>query len=117
MSNEFATKCRDRICRVFLDLGLEPPAFEWREGDLKYLAGEFDREGRKYRIEIYDENVVMHEGKRYYECYMRGEFRSEEALIEGFAVRLTRLLSGGPWEGHDETAVGRVWAYAKRIFN
>jgi hypothetical protein len=115
LSKEFAARCRDRILDVFASLDLEPPRFQAREGNLPYIAGEFAHGGRTYRIEIYNENVVMHEGGRYYECYMRDEFQNEESLIRGFAIRLTRLLSGGPWEGPDEKSVfDRIVAFARK---
>jgi hypothetical protein len=50
----------------------------------------------------------MHKGERYFECYMQEEFVSEQALIEGFAVRLDRYLSGGPWAGPDEKGLPDV---------
>jgi hypothetical protein len=48
---------------------------------------------------------------------MPKELRSEEALIEAFAGRLTRLLSGGTWEEPSEQPwwLGRIRALAERI--
>ncbi len=37
---------------------------------------------------------------------MPAEFESETALIEGFASRLDRYLSGGPWAEPDEKSFG-----------
>jgi len=114
LSAGFGDKCKDRIIGTFSRLGLTVPVFEPRIGELPYLAGEFVHAGRKYRIEIYDKNVVMHEGPHYYECYMREEWKSEEGLVSGFVARLERLLSGGTWQGPEEKRTwDRVVAFVK----
>jgi hypothetical protein len=48
---------------------------------------------------------------------MDEEFKSESSLVEGFAGRLDRYLSGGPWGGTDEKGLpDRVKEKVKRIF-
>jgi hypothetical protein len=102
LSEFFVAKCQARILETFDHLRIPAPTFERREGDLPYLAGEFVAQGKRYTIEIYDKTVVMHQDRHYYECYMRAEWKSEDALINSFVARLERLLSGGSWEGPDE---------------
>jgi hypothetical protein len=115
-SPTFKDRCRDRILTVFSALHLQAPSFEQRYGTGS-LAGDFEIGGTPHEIEIYGEGVVMHSGRHAYECYMPKELRSEEALIEAFAGRLTRLLSGGTWEEPSEQPwwLGRIRALAERI--
>lgn len=70
-------------------------------------------EGEDHRIEIYRDEVVMHQGDRLFEPYMPREFESNEAQIRGFCERLDRYLSGGDWEGPDE--VGPLGRFLKRF--
>ncbi len=70
--------------------------------------------GQEYRIEVYDDIVVMHQGEdRYFECYQTEEFSSDSSLIDGFVGRLESYLRGEPWEGHDED--GRLVKLAKGV--
>lgn len=115
-SKDFKVRCRDRVLEVFASLGGEAPTFRALRGDLEYLSGDFQHEGRTYTIEIYDENVLVQEGKHRYECYLREEWVSEESLLNGFASRLTRLLSGGPWAAPGEGSfLSRVGAAIKKL--
>jgi hypothetical protein len=98
----FQQACIQRIGEVFSRHHLETPPFIRGEGSAGWYWATFSLEGQEHRIEVYPDIVVMHRDESYFECYMDEEWKSEEALIEGFATRLDRYLSGGPWAGPDE---------------
>lgn len=105
MKNEqttFQQTCILRIQEVFSRHKLEVPLFIPGEGSFGWYWATFSLEGQEHRIEVYPDIVVMHRGESYFECYMDEEWKSEEALIAGFATRLDRYLSGGPWAGPGE---------------
>jgi hypothetical protein len=99
---EFQQKCVARLLEVFVENGLDEVRFERRSNGLNWFAAEFTLKGRQHTVGVYERDVTMTAGDSLFECYMRHEFASEEALIESFAARLDRYLSGGPWEGLDE---------------
>ncbi|HKI00414.1 MAG TPA: hypothetical protein VKK31_00395 [Thermoanaerobaculia bacterium] len=98
----FQQACIQRIEEVFSRHHLEAPSFMQGEGSSGWYWATFSLKGQEHRIEVYPDIVVMHRGESYFECYMDEEWKSEEALIEGFAIRLDRYLSGGSWAGPDE---------------
>jgi hypothetical protein len=98
----FQQGCLRRIGEVFARHHLEEPSFIRGEGSSGWYWANFSFNGEEHRIEVYPDIVVMHRGESYFECYMDEEWKSKEALIEGFATRLDRYLSGGPWAGPDE---------------
>ena len=98
----FQKGCIQRIQEVFSRHALDAPSFVPGEGSSGWYWATFSRNGQEHRIEVYPDIVVMHRGESYFECYMDEEWTSEEALIQGFATRLDRYLSGGPWAGPDE---------------
>lgn len=102
ISSEFRERCRARLVGVFAGLGLQLPRFREVRGERPSLTAQFEHQGRSHDIEIYADDVVMLEGKSLYECYLRREYRNDESLIEGFASRLSRYLTGGSWAGPDE---------------
>ena len=109
---DFREPCRDRVMATFSALGLDVPGFREVE-DANYLLAEFEHRGRTHRIEIYDDSVVMLEGRHLFEAYMAKENESTQSLIDGFTTRLSRYLTGGPWEGPDEKGpIDRVRAAA-----
>jgi hypothetical protein len=113
---DFRKACRERVVTTFTTLGLAAPGFREVEGG-RYLVAEFEHRGRTHRIEIYDDSVVMLEGRYLFEAYMPKENESEQALIDGFTARLSRYLTGGPWDGLDEKSpIDRVRAAAARVF-
>jgi hypothetical protein len=52
---------------------------------------------KEYVVAIYDDEINIVQGPNLYECFLPDEFGSDEALVESFATRLRRLLSGGDW--------------------
>lgn len=98
----FQRACIQKIGEVFSRQGLDAPPFVRGEGSSGWYWATFSLNGQEHRIEVYPDIVVMHRGESYFECYMDEEWASEEALIQGFATRLDRYLSGGPWAGPDE---------------
>lgn len=99
---DFQKTCIQRIGEVFSRHHIETPQFVRGEGSSGWYQATFPLNGQEHRIEVYPDIVVMHRGESYFECYMDEEWKSEDALIEGFATRLDRYLSGGPWAGPDE---------------
>jgi hypothetical protein len=117
---DFQRVCLQRIAEVFSTHHLEEPSFVRGEGSSGWYWATFLFDGQEHRIEVYPDNVVMHRGESHFECYMDEEWKSEEALIEGFATRLDRYLSGGPWGGPDEKGLPdlimeRVGRTARRL--
>ena len=105
---DFQKDCIQRIGEVFSRHHLEPPTFVRGEGSSGWYWAIFSLNAQEHRIEVYPNIVVMHRGESYFECYMDEEWKSEEALIEGFATRLDRYLSGGSWAGPDEKGLPDV---------
>lgn len=98
----FQQTCIQRLGEVFSRHDLDAPSFVRGEGSSGWYWATFSLNGQEHRIEVYPDIVVMHRGESYFECYMDEEWKSEETLVEGFATRLDRYLSGGPWAGPDE---------------
>lgn len=112
----FQGLCGERLSQVMLRHGRDV-SFKHVNGDPGPIAVVFEFDGRTHEIGIYEDTVNMREGKSLFECYMTEEFESELALIEGFATRLDRYLSGGPWEGPDETGLpDLIKGSVKRFF-
>lgn len=99
---EFQEACIRRVREVLIDHGLQEPLFHCEGGKSVYCSTLFKFRELAHLLEVYEDIVVMHQGEQYFECYMPEELKSDAALIEGFAARLDRYLSGGPWEGPDE---------------
>jgi len=120
MESGFKETCVARLNQVLYAHGFTDGAFEDDPEGLQYLRRAIHHAGRDYRIEVYDGLVVMHavNGGYRYECYLREEFASGEAQIEGFARRLDRFLGGGAWEGPDEgdSLVDELIAWLRRFF-
>lgn len=115
----FQRECARRLDETIAEHGLGRPTWSLKTDGRHRLEGHFEFEGKAYRIEIYSDVVVMHQDddRRYFESYMPEEFRSESSLIEGFASRLDRFLSGGDWAGPDEKgSAGSIKAGFKRLF-
>jgi len=104
---------RDRIVGVFTKLGLRPPVFLPVGAQGEYLSGGFQHQNRMYTIEIYDEDVLMHEGTSIYECYSREDYRGSEALVNSFTDHLSRYLSGQPW--YKNALLDHVRSVLKRL--
>ena len=99
----FREECRERIAAVITSRGLPPPTFRaWGDDEVRFLA-QFEHAGCLHEIEISEHDIVMTQGRQLFECYLRGEYRDNESLIQGFTDRLGRYLSGGGWAGPDET--------------
>ena len=113
---EFQQACIERLSQV-LKKHKKEGSFEHQVNGLVRFTVVFDFEGRTYEIGIYKETVTMWEGRSLFECYMPEEFESEPALIDGFATRLDRYLSGGPWEGPAEKGLpDLIKENVKRLF-
>lgn len=110
----FQRLCIRRIGEILASHGLQTPTFQRQ--DRGWFLGEFRFRERAYRIEVYGDMVVMHEGRYYYEPYMREEFKSDQTLVDGFATRLDRLLSGGQWEGPDEGMLSAIKVKLTKLF-
>jgi hypothetical protein len=97
----FQEICIPRIVGILQGHGIDA-RLTLGEGSPTWYWTTFLINAREHRIEIYSDIAVMHQDDRYFECYMPEEFENGSTLIEGFATRLDRYLSGGPWEGPDE---------------
>lgn len=92
----------ERIREVLARHGYGDVPFEYLTNGLPRYVAEIDIQGKPHEIEVYETGPVMLSGKQLFEPYMREEFQSEEALREGFALRLDRYLGVGEWRGPDE---------------
>ena len=68
--NAFQRTCIGRIGETLATHALQVPTFHRQ--DRGWYVGEFRFRERAYRIEVYDDLVVMHAGRYYYEPYMPG---------------------------------------------
>lgn len=105
---EFQRACSRRLAEVLSGHGLGPATFVLGEGAPEWYWMSFQIAGKDHRIEIYPKIVVMHQDDRYFESYMPYEFKSEASLVDGFANRLDRYLSGGPWADPSEQSFAEV---------
>jgi hypothetical protein len=102
VATQFQLNCAQRVLEVFSSHGAFTPDFVLGEGSPHWYWSSFRFRQELHRIEIYPKIVVMHQGDRYFECYLAQELVNEQTLIDGFATRLNRYLSGGPWASTDE---------------
>lgn len=115
-SRAFQQSCVERLQEVLATHGYNEVAFEYITRGHPYYLARLDFENRAHEIEVYEDGPVMHRGEELFEPYMSEEFESEAALREGFATRLDRYLSGGPWEGPDEPGLWEsVRRYVRRL--
>lgn len=68
------------------------------EGNITWYWATFSIGDRKHQIEIYPSIAVMHHDHLDSEDLIPGEFKTMSTLVESFASRLDRYLSGGPWK-------------------
>lgn len=100
--HEFQLRCVQRLSEVLAKHDQVNRNFRHFTNGLDRFVATVIVDGRAHEIGVYADSVTMWEDDKLFECYMPEEFTSESALIEGFATRLDRYLSGGPWEGPDE---------------
>lgn len=94
-----------RLQDVLAEHGYTENAFTYNtEGFPAYIT-DFAFCDQTHTIAIYENDILMYAGNQLFECYMREEYKSNSKLIDGFATRLDRYLSGGPWEGPDEKSL------------
>lgn len=117
-SRTFQASCVERIRGVLAEHGYADVTFVRRtDGRFRWVAS-FVFQGKRHKIEVYEDGPVMLCGKQLFEPYQPEEFQDKQALREGFATRLDRYLSGGSWEGPDEAGVWEsLKASLKRIFS
>ncbi len=94
-----------RVLEVLSKHSLDHVRFDHRSNGLEWFAADFVLNGREHTIGVYDDDVTMTAESRLFECYLRREYLSEATLVDGFSARLTRYLSGGPWDDPDEQGV------------
>ena len=107
-----------RLNQVLSAHGITEGAFE--EAGPDHLRRFVRHKGEEFVIGVTTGMVVMEsrDGRCRYEPQLRQEFSSGQAMIEGFATRLDRLLGGGPWELPDEvdSLVDKLIALGRRVF-
>lgn len=91
----------ERVKEVLEKHGIKAE-FRLNIGAQKAYWTSFVFKGEEHTVAVYEDNANMQQGPNLFECYMPDEFKSDASLIEGFAVRLDRYLSGGDWEGEGE---------------
>lgn len=91
-----------RLNQVLYAHGIMEGAFE--EAGPDHLRRVIRHKGEEFAIGVTTGMVVMEsrDGRCRCEPQLRQEFSSGQAMIDGFATRLDRLLGGGPWELPDE---------------
>lgn len=113
-ANPFLESAQRAVSFVLRRHGIDPDFKTQIHNGKSWLSHSFVRNGQRYRIEIYEDSVVMHQGDRLFEPYMTQEFESDQAQIQGFCERLDRYLGGGDWEGPNED--GPVIRFFRRLF-
>ena len=107
-----------RLNQVLHAHGVTEGAFEEVAPD--HLRRVVRLQGKKFVIGVTTGMVVMEstDGRCRYEPLLRQEFSSGQAMIDGFATRLDRLLDGGPWELPDEvdSLVDKLIRLVRRVF-
>lgn len=91
-----------RLTEVLVKHGKAQVGFRYVTQGFPHFSVDIDFQGKVHNIAVFENDLAMYENDSLFECYMPEEFKSELTLIEGFASRLDRYLSGGPWEGPDE---------------
>ena len=105
--NSFQAAAIEKIMAV-LEKKEAGPKFQLDAGARKTFWTSFQFNGDEHILAIYEDNINMTQGPNLYESYMPEEFKSDEALIEGFTTRLQRYLSGGGWAGPREKGLPDV---------
>lgn len=93
-----------------------PSEFHFKVGKGVTAWTTFEWRGDEYDLAVFPDNVNMREGGSLFECYLTREFKNDAALIDSFAKRLDRYLSGGPWEEPDESDPGPIVRFFRRLF-
>lgn len=81
-------------------------------------SGSFETSRGKYEITITDD-IAMTRGddEELFECFLPREYEDDQVLMESFARRLDRYLSGGPWEEPDEKEPGPIARFFQRVLD
>ena len=103
---EFLSAAVARVAQVLRSHGYEPQFEELSLGSELWLGATFTFRGVPHDVGIHADDrrgndVNMYAGEQreqLYECFLRGEYATDEALIESFAKRLDRYLSGQAWD-------------------
>ena len=107
-----------RLNQVLSAHGITEGAFE--EAGPDHLHRFVRHKGEEFVIFVTTGLVGMEsrDGRCRYEPLLRQEFSNGQAMIEGFATRLDRLLDGGPWELPDEvdSLVDKLIRLGRRVF-
>lgn len=110
---DFQRRTVARINDILDSHAIEPPDYAVQPDG--WLSGTFQLRGKRYRVEIYENEVVMTSGRWHlYELIHPDEARSDTEKIDSFCHRLRRLIEENEWFAADElSALSRWWRQLK----
>jgi len=116
--SKFMDVAEERITRTLQAHGFDVKfeRIERQRDSWRYC--EFRRACVSYSISIYKQDITMTAGEhdeQLFECFLKREYVTAEVLIESFAGRLDRYLSGGLWEEPDENAPGPIARFFQKV--
>jgi hypothetical protein len=81
---------------------VEFDGFHVKQGTVLSAWATFQLDGEEHTIGVFDREINMREGASLFEAYLPSEFRTPDALIASFALRLDRYLRERIWSLPEE---------------